>query len=139
MSRMSSLILLFLVACTHNDQDSAPLTWSMAQLWTLTEINGTAIDAPEPALLRFSSKDQSITGSTGCNRLFGSYTHEDGRFAVEKVGTTKRYCGGPQGELEQRLLEQLQSADRIRLVDDQLLISGPAGSLTLIPGGNDAR
>ncbi len=138
MSRLSMLILLMLAACATDRQDSLRVHWSQGTQWTLLEINASAIDLPDTASLNFDEKDRSISGFTGCNRLFGSYTHQGDRFAISKLGMSKRFCTGAQGELEQRLVKQLQTADRIRILDGQLLISGPFGILTLAPEDPDA-
>ena len=76
--------------------------------WKLTMLDGTtvpALDAQREAHLVFTSPD-AIIGSTGCNRLMGSYSRQGSKLHFEKIAATRRFCADT-AELETAFLKML--------------------------------
>ena len=66
--------------------------------WELTHLNGkTVVDSK--AFIELDENQKRITGSTGCNRIFGSYQFDGGKFTANGVGSTKMACLQP-GKME---------------------------------------
>lgn len=88
--------------------------------WQLTAIEGKAIpvDAAAPSL---KFENGRLTGFTGCNRLFASYSATpEGGLALSALGTTKMACMGAGGDLERTVLKALDQVDLYALPLGQL-------------------
>jgi heat shock protein HslJ len=84
--------------------------------WKLISAGGVpALPSPGGALpyLRFTAEEGRVAGSTGCNRLAGSYTVEGDRLRLTRpLVTTRMACvDAALAEQERRLLDALQRAD----------------------------
>lgn len=135
MNRISKIFLFLLVAaalvagCTTPqapapvatpvpiaDPTPAPVTPSvpdnLAGHWTLTTMgiqDGTAVIHPDYGITLTLNTDGSLTGYTGCNNYFGSYTltgavtPKGAGMTISDIGMTKKYCA-PFAEQEQEYL-----------------------------------
>ena len=84
-------------SCTDNSEPSLGGT-----AWHLIEVVWSEVpgDTPlEKAELNFSTEG-GLTGSTGCNRLNGSYTRKDNSLLFGPIMTTRRACPDSLGALE---------------------------------------
>lgn len=88
--------------------------------WVLTAIQGQAIPKESAApTLKFDKN--RLTGFTGCNRLFASYSATtQGGLALSALGTTKMACLGVAGDLERSVLAALEKVDLYALPPGQL-------------------
>ena len=69
-----------------------------------------------------------FAGFTGCNMMSGSWTEEGGEARFGPIVSTKRFCAGPEGEVEKRVLAALASGARgVRQGDRRVLIA-PGGA-----------
>ena len=68
------------------------------------------------------SPDGNITGNAGCNRYFAAYEAAESTMTIGPAGSTKMYCGEPEGTMEQeaRYLGLLESVTGYRIDADQL-------------------
>jgi heat shock protein HslJ len=77
----------------------------------------------------------NLSGYSGCNQFFGSYTIEEGSaLKVGPLGATRRLCGEPLDDLEQRVLSTLSAATTFSVSGDRLTIEFDGGTL-LFGGG----
>ncbi|WP_052331335.1 META domain-containing protein [Lewinella cohaerens] len=124
--------VLILVACKAqkaatevNPEDSkfAPLDVRLHDIWVLTTINGKELDRtkPRPRLELYPSEGR-ITGSGGCNELFGQMDGMGKEITFRNVGTTKMFCRDLM-ELENNFLTLLQQAQTYRIKDLKLYLS----------------
>lgn len=80
--------------------------------WNLTSYAGpdgstvTATEAPDVASLTFAA-DGSWAGSTGCNRIAGSYTQDGPALTIESGPMTLMACQGPAADQEQAIVAAL--------------------------------
>ncbi len=72
-----------------------------------------------------------MTGSTGCNSFFGTYTlSPTGALTLSQVGSTRMACAGPDMAQESRVLDALSRADRAAVQGGRLMLM--AGTLPLL-------
>lgn len=93
---LSLAILSFiLVACNSNKKADTEVL--VNSTWQLTTLNGTSFSTQKevrPVQFTLSSKDNKISGFTGCNRLMGSYELKDNTLHFSPLATTKMACPG---------------------------------------------
>ena len=104
----------------------APDAW--IGLWRVVELPGAALVPDNAPLIELTA--DGLSGTTGCNRLFGDATFEDGRIELGPLGMTRRACAGAVGEQERRFVELLQAAERYELVGSppRLHLTGARGA-----------
>jgi heat shock protein HslJ len=124
--------LLFFVQAQKLPQ--APLTGT---LWTLESysLEGDAVSsviAGTTVTAEFAP-DGNVTGSAGCNRYFAAYEVSGKTMTIGPAGSTKMYCGEPEGIMEQeaRYLSLLESAAGHRIDGDRLDLLDEAGKTLL--------
>jgi heat shock protein HslJ len=98
--------------------------------WRLVWIDRQAPIAGTEPTIAFDAGQ--LSGTTGCNSLFGGYTLSGGAFEVGELGSTMMGCDAPRSAQEQQIVERLGGATTISLVGGALVIDGPAGSLEYI-------
>lgn len=97
--------------------------------WRPVEIRAEAIDDETSVYVRFAA-DGKVSGSSGCNRFFGTYKIAGTELAFSALATTRKACPEPLMKLEGRFLTALQETrsferDRTRLV----LRNGAGGTM----------
>ena len=66
-----------------------------------------------------------ISGSSGCNRYFGTYTQQDSTIKFsDQIGATKMACPEIQMSLENTYFAFLAAADTLTMEDGHLILSG---------------
>ena len=102
------------------------------QTWSLRELNGK----PVPAGLDISLKiDGTLRGSgyTGCNSWSATvYPVKDQHLAVGPYALTKKECPKDVKSLEMGFLSALLGSPEWDLVNGDLVIKGPRGSMRLV-------
>ncbi|WP_106160102.1 META domain-containing protein [Hasllibacter halocynthiae] len=104
---------------------------SLVGLWTVTEIGGAAPAGEEPAELGFA-EDGALSGSTGCNRVLGTWVAEGGTLNIEQPGTTMRLCAPAAMEQERRFLDIVATVETWGVEDGVLVIAGPEGTIRAV-------
>ncbi|MCB0725614.1 MAG: META domain-containing protein [Ignavibacteriae bacterium] len=115
-----SIFILFLTlsACASSDTGLS----LQGNLWNLSELNGKEYfpdDRYDPAYIEFG-QDGMISGTGGCNEIFGSY-ETSGRNITIKSAITAKYCDGIM-DTELDLDAALRSADRYKTTKDELYL-----------------
>lgn len=89
---------------------------ALNDIWALEEINGAAVSASdfgrEIPVLEFHQVDGKVMGTTGCNRLSGTYKTEGSKLTFGPVIGTKMACTG---NGEQRFLTALNSVNTFKI------------------------
>ena len=92
--------------------------------WKLIELYGNPItpaDDSRASHIIFHTYGNRFSGSTGCNRLMGSYqTQEHNRIILSSAATTMMICLDM--ETETKLLQVLEMADGYSVQNDTLLL-----------------
>ena len=63
--------------------------------WRLVQLGGELVDNPageRDAHIVLTSTSNSVTGNTGCNRMFGHYALENDMLKFDGLGGTKMFC-----------------------------------------------
>ncbi|PKQ46853.1 META domain-containing protein [Confluentibacter flavum] len=68
----------------------------------------------------FNSKEQRISGFSGCNRFIGSYSLETDSIRINLLASTKMFCGDTANQMEFEMQEALSITDKIILNDSIL-------------------
>jgi len=104
--------------------------WTLVSFETDTEVIEAVAEAP--ATLTFSAEGEQtgrLSGSSGCNRYFGSYTLTGDHLRIGPLGSTRMMCSPAQMAQETRFFQALSAAERYELSNDELLIPYAGGTL----------
>jgi heat shock protein HslJ len=71
-------------------------------------------------VLTFSPKQNQVSGSTGCNRLFGKLFKEKNKLKFENIATTRMACDDD--GLEQAFLKTLETVAAYQIQDGVLML-----------------
>jgi len=69
-----------------------------------------------------------FAGYSGCNMMSGSWTEEGGEARFGPVMATKRFCAGPEGEVEKRVMAALAPGARGVREGSRLVLIAPGGA-----------
>lgn len=108
--------------------------WTMISFETDTGVIPAATEAP--ATLTFSAEGEQtgrLSGSSGCNRYFASYTLTGDRLRIGPLGSTRMMCDPARMEQEDRFFQALAAAERCELSKGELLIVYAGGTLRFTP------
>jgi heat shock protein HslJ len=110
---LTSLLLLAACSSTHS-VDMSDLT---DKTWKLIAINGQPINVTsQQQVPHFQIKsDLSLAGFAGCNRFFGNIKVTGTALEIENMGMTKMLCPPPQQNLEDALIDVLNSASEVQI------------------------
>lgn len=125
--------------------------WIAGTQWELAAIDGEPPLEGARAWIQFKQDETWVSGSSGCNRITGSYIRrgQDG-IRIGPLAATKRFCNQPEGIMQQeaRMLHLLVEAVAYRasrewfhlLVEDRIVLSFRAVTTQAsIPPDPDAR
>lgn len=85
-------------------------------------------DAPATMLLQ----DGQLSGTTGCNRYFGSYQLDGQSLTFTPMGSTMMACPEPQMAQEAAFIAALSSVASYTIVGDQLQLTNAEGAEVLV-------
>ena len=99
--------------------------WTLVALGDRDIVASTAAREPH---LTFTADSSRVTGSGGCNRLFGSYASRGDSLTFSAIGSTKMACATGM-DIETAFLPALGRVARWRIVNRQLELTDGAGKL----------
>ncbi len=75
----------------------------------------------------------TLSGSAGCNRYHATWQADGNGITIGPVATTRRFCGEPEGVMEQeaQYLRALEAAVTLRLEGDRLELRTADGALSV--------
>jgi heat shock protein HslJ len=130
-------IALFTAMATScgSTKEVEPVTVLTANVWELSAINGTAVDAgayPNGLPTAEFTKDNKITGKGGCNNYGGSYNlNDEGGMNISQVISTKMFCDGV---AEADFFAALEKINMTKIDPDKLtLMTGVDEVLVFVP------
>ena len=119
-----ALLTLFMASCKPTEINTTD--GIIGKQWQLKTLNGKEItynEGEQAVYFTLAAKENNISGFSGCNRFFGSYTLEDGnRIRFSKLGSTMMACDFSDFN-EHEFLEIFDLADNYTLVDGVLSIN----------------
>jgi heat shock protein HslJ len=120
------LALTTLAGCSLMRPPAAVATAASTALldtrWRLTQLGEEVLPnatGEREVHMTLHSVNTNLTGSGGCNSLFGRYALEKDRLKFDGLGGTKMFCDGRM-ELEQKFNNALMSAMRWRITGSTL-------------------
>ena len=93
--------------------------------WNLIELHGDAITAPSAEsrpYIYLHAEGDKLSGSGGCNRLFGSFDLSGDSLQFHSVASTQMACADNSMEHEPALLEALKLVGSYQLMGDMLIL-----------------
>lgn len=119
-------LLLIRVGSTQSGQNAMTgKAFTDAQLlnrdFTFTDIDGQAPAENSDASIRFGA-DGQVSGSTGCNRFFGSFERNGTEVTLGAMGSTRRACFGNLMTQEADVLDILTNTETIERSENGALI-----------------
>jgi heat shock protein HslJ len=101
--------------------------------WRAVEIDGSPVSLQpnkREAHLVFNAEGR-VSGSTGCNRLAGSYKQDGNALRFTPLAVTKMACPPPLDSLERSFLQALEATSAIRLGGNTLSLLDAAGKVRM--------
>lgn len=110
---------------------SSAVDLAMGQ-WRFVTIGETPImpTRRQPPYLKFEARSNTVTGSTGCNRLSGTYRADEGALIFEHITHTMMACADQ--SYEQQVLKVLASTTKYKITGHELHLLGPKGTLAVL-------
>ena len=119
------------MACSSSKPTTDALSLTQTQ-WVLVEVQGQLVKpsgTPQDASLQFTEAEHKVTGSTGCNRMFGTYELPAlGKIKFKNIGSTRMAC--PDMSTESAFVKALEqtsaytiSGNELQLKNDQTLVA----------------
>lgn len=130
--------ICYAVAAQAISQEEAPKplppqqkNFPLDQTWELRELNGKPVSSDLDVSLKIDSAFRG-SGFTGCNSWSATiYPIKDQHLAVGPYALTKKKCDKDVMEIEFGFLSALLGQPTYDLVNGELVIKGPRGSLRL--------
>ena len=97
--------------------------------WIGVRIAGDAIPDDIDINMTFGT-DSKITGSSGCNRFFATYSQDGRNLNIDQIGSTRRMCAELQMLAERRFLDALEHVDGWAMRNEVLVLFGTGAELT---------
>ena len=124
------LSLAAVAACSTSGSGSAASPLENTD-WRLVELDGRpalGTDSARSPQLRFVGDSARVVGSTGCNRLSGSYERNGAALRFGPAITTKMACLDPQlNQQEVAFIGAIEATERHEITGDTLTLIGRAG------------
>lgn len=112
-----------LVEASSKDQGSMSLHDLEGVAWRLTHL-GRQTPIPEGVLVTLTVEGDRISGTTGCNRYFGSVREPEARkLTIGPLGSTRMACPEPKMETERRYLRALESVREVGFLNGRLALT----------------
>ena len=99
-----------------------------------TDRNLRARHCPARSPYQFDGKQQAVSATVGCNRIFARYQLQRDKLSLSAPATTLMACADPKiSQLEQRLSRALEAADggNYRIENDVLRLQSADGTAVL--------
>jgi heat shock protein HslJ len=109
----------------------APL---LGTTWTATEIDGQPVDANEPQRhpsILLSAEGDRVSGSTGCNRISGTFTQQGSMLRFGALATTRVACVPDRGAAENAFVAAIEGTASHTIDNQTLELRDAAGTVRM--------
>ncbi len=101
---------------TSSSGTSAPASELNGIRWVLAELDGKPAAPGEGETVHLVMRKQGeLSGSSGCNRLSGTYIAQQGALQFSLIGSTMKMCSAPVMAQEQALLEAMRATTNYQI------------------------
>ena len=134
---LSAICFAVAAYAANSDAPPQPLppqqkNFPLGQTWQLRELNGKPVSADLDVSLKIDAAFRG-SGYTGCNSWSATlYPIKDQHLLVGPYALTKKQCDKDTMAIEVGFLSALLAQPSWDLVNDELVIKGPRGSLRLV-------
>jgi len=100
--------------------------------WKLVELGGKpvlAVDKSHEAHLQLAAAEKRAAGSSGCNRIMGSYELKGGSLRFSPMAATRMMCPGELMQQEAAFTSALQATTNWQISSDKLELRNEAGEV----------
>ena len=133
-------IVALAIGCADSGEPTQPaatVSTMKSSQWQLASMtmDGKAVKPSADITMRIDGERKQISGSAGCNRYSAGYSEAAGEMVIERAAATKRYCGKPEGVMDQESKFLQLLANRHAISDekaDQLVLKCAAGTLEFV-------
>ncbi|WP_108445133.1 META domain-containing protein [Halomonas denitrificans] len=123
------LVALLLAGCASTARTvDEPLVNTYWKLTHLSDAPVTVVEQQREAHFVLRVDDQRVMGSTGCNRMTGSYRLEGDALSFEQLASTRRACADGM-QTEQAFLDALGRVAEWRIEGQQLTLVDAGGEV----------
>jgi heat shock protein HslJ len=101
--------------------------------WAAVEIDGKPVEATEPQRpnIVLSASDGRVTGTTGCNRVAGSFTQQGAALRFGMLASTRMACVPDRGPVENAFLAALDATTAQAVTGGTLELRDAAGAVRM--------
>ncbi|MBT8260829.1 MAG: META domain-containing protein [Flavobacteriaceae bacterium] len=103
---------------------------SLSGIYTITMLDKNN-DSHDLTIV-FNEAEKKISGFSGCNRYFGSYTLDNEIIKIGPLASTKKYCIGEANNIESKFLEALEKTNTINITENKIQFQNE--KVTLLEG-----
>lgn len=89
--------------------------------WNITDVNGSAIEVQPIPYVGFNTQEKRVYGNSGCNMISGSFEFKGKKGQIELGQMLSTMMACPNMELEQNILQALNSVERVKSSDNEHL------------------
>ena len=126
-----AVLALGSVACSTVEPEKSAQSESLitTSAWRIEDVDQRGIPDNANIELIFQNNN-TITGTTGCNRLTGNFLLEGRRLNIEQVATTRKACVPALMDIESRFLQALREVTSVQpSTSKQLLLLDATGNV----------
>lgn len=117
--------LAFAAACnTPKQTTSSNNEADLYKTWRLVEVEGQTVDTTKlqrPAEFTFNKMEQRVSGSAGCNNIFGKFTVAGDKLTFSPLASTKMACQDM--SIEQKFLTATGKINNWKVTEGFLVLS----------------
>ena len=121
---------LALAACS-GAEGTASLEGTLWALESYLNADSETVDALPESGARAEFKNGEVTGTSGCNRFFGSYEVDGNSISIGPLGSTLMACPPPLMDQEFGFMTSFQSAATYEISGDTLTMSNADGEVVV--------
>ncbi|MCO4821756.1 MAG: META domain-containing protein [Flavobacteriaceae bacterium] len=92
---------------------------SLAGSYTVTTLNDKT-SFPQNPTFEINAEELKISGFSGCNRFFGSFTFSENSLKFGKLGATQMMCPEEQNATERMMMKALEQTTSFNFEDNVL-------------------
>lgn len=118
------IVVIFFQGCSGTMQTANET--SLLGKWIVKSIKGMPVIGNSTAYIEFSNENR-VSGSSSCNRFFGTFIRDDSKMTISETGSTRTICAAPLMEQERRFLSVLGNIESMTLANGSVSFKDAAG------------
>ena len=119
--KLFSMLLILLISfnsCGNSNKANQKRPTGEFNIITLGENS----ELPDNLTINFDTEINKVSGYSGCNNYFGSFTLEEGSLTFGQMGSTRKMCFGDATKIEAEMLKMLSEINTFSFENNMLLL-----------------